>query len=224
MKKFAIGCLIVLALGLVVGGVGMYFAYDRLIKPGIAMVASFRELARLGEIEKDIKSTAAFSAPANGELTEAMVSRFVKVQQHIEQKLGPRLKELKAKSELVQQLDNGNNGSKGKFTFTDVATGIKDLVATILEAKSAQVEALNQSDFSLKEYEWVRNQAYAAVGIAAVGIDMKKLAAEAQAGNVTSLPKPERDVTGDVPARNKELVAPYEKQLQSWAPLAFFGL
>jgi hypothetical protein len=224
MKKFAIGCLIVLAIGIVVGGVGLYFAYDRLIKPGIAMATSVKELARLGEIEKSVKNTAAFTAPANGELTEAMVSRFVKVQQQVEQKIGPRLKELKAKSELVQKLDEGSNDGKGKFTFADVATGIKDLVSTLIEAKSAQVEALNQTDFSLKEYEWVRNQAYAAIGVVAVGIDMKKFAADAQAGNVKGLPKPEREVTGDVPARNKELVAPYEKQLQAWAPLAFFGL
>jgi hypothetical protein len=224
MKKIAIGCLIVLAIGLVVGGIGMYFAYERLIKPGIAMAASIKELARLDEIEKSIKNTGAFSAPANGELTEAMIGRFVKVQQHVEQKLGPRLKDLKAKSELLDRLNGGNSESTGKFTLADIATGVKDLVATVIEAKSAQVDALNQSDFSLKEYEWVRSQSYAAAGLPTVGIDLRKFAADAQAGKVNGLPKPERDVTADVPQRNKELVAPYEKQFQSWAPLAFFGL
>ena len=46
---------------------------------------------------------------------------------------------------------------------------------------------LNQAGFSVSEYEWVRNQVYAAVGVVAAGFDVKKLAEQAKAGNVAVL-------------------------------------
>jgi hypothetical protein len=221
MKKFAVGCLIALALVIVVGGVGLYFAYDRLIKPGIQMAGGVKELGRLGEIEKQVRNTDPFTAPENGELTQAMVERFVKVQQGVQAKLGPRMAQLKTK---YDQLDRSLSSEKRDASFMEVATGLKDLAGILLDGKTAQVEALNQAAFSVKEYEWVRDQVYAAVGMVAVGIDMKKMAEEARAGNVKGFSPPERGSVGDVPEHNKTLVAPYEKQLREWAPLAFFGL
>jgi hypothetical protein len=221
MKKFAIGCLIVLALLIVVGGVGLYFAYDRIIKPGIEMTAGIKELARLGEVEKQVRNTSPFAAPETGELTQAMIDRFVKVQQHMQAKLGPRMDQLKEK---YDRLDRAMSGEKRQASFMEVATGLKDLAAILVDGKAAQVEALNDAAFSVKEYEWVRERVYAAVGMVAVGIDMKKMAAEARAGNVKGFSPPERGSVGDVPDRNKVLVAPYEKQLKDWAALAYFGL
>ena len=105
-----------------------------------------------------------------------------------------------------------------------MAAGLKDLTAIVIQAKKAQVEALNGGGFSVREYEWVREQVYAAIGVSAVGFDMKKVAEEVKAGNVEGMTKPERGTVGDVPEANKTLVAPFEKQLKEWAPLAFFGL
>jgi hypothetical protein len=221
MKKFAIGCAIVLAVGFVAGSIGLYFAYNRLIKPGIEMAGSVKELAGLADVEKQIRNTAAFTAPENGELTEARVTRFVKVQQLVQAKLGPRMSELNTKYE---QLDRSLSGEKRTASFSEVATGLRDLASILIDGKTAQVDALNQEAFSVKEYEWVRGQVYAAVGVVAVGLDVKKMAAEAQAGNVKGFSRPERGSIGDVPERNKALVAPYEKQLKDWAALAFFGL
>lgn len=221
MKKLAIGCLIGFALLLVVGGIGLYFAYDRLIKPGIEMAGSFKELGKLADIEKQVRNTAPFTIPDTGELTQEMVDRFVKVQQQVEAKLGARMAQIRTK---YDQLDRTLSGEKREASFMQIAGGLTDLATLLVEAKSAQVEALNQSAFSVKEYEWVRGQVYAAVGIAAVGLDMKKMAAEAQAGNVRGFSPPERESVGNVPERNKELVTPYEKKLKEWAPLAFFGL
>jgi hypothetical protein len=222
MKKFAIGCAAVLAVVMVLGGIGLYFAYDRLLKPGIAMAGSIKELAQLGEIEKQVRNHQAFTAPENGELTQAVVDRFVKVQQDVQAKLGPRMAQLKEKQE---QLDRSLSGDKRSASISEVATGLKDLAGLILDAKRAQVEALNAAGFSLKEYEWAREQVYAAIGLNAVAMDMKKMAAEAQAGNVKAFSAPERGgAVPEAPERNKVLVAPYEKQLRDWAALAFFGL
>jgi hypothetical protein len=221
MKKFAIGCLIALGLLVVVGGIGLYFAYDRLFRPGMEMAQTVTELSTLGELEKQVRNTAAFEAPAEGELTQAMVDRFVDVQQRVQAALGPRLAELKAKQE---QLDKTLSGEKREATLREIAAALKDLAAIVLQAKRAQVEALNAAGFSVREYEWVREQVYAAVGIPAVGFDMQKVAAEAQAGRIERITERERGTVGDVPARNKTLVAPHEAQLKEWAPLAFFGL
>jgi hypothetical protein len=221
MKKFAIGCLIVLALFTVVGGIGLYFAYDRLFKPGMEMAASIKELSTLADIEKQVRNTAAFEVPQGDELTQAMVDRFVKVQQQVQAALGPKMAELKAK---YDQLDKTLSGEKREASVRDIATGLKDLTAIVIQAKKAQVEALNSAGFSVREYEWVREQVYAAVGIAAVGFDMKKVAEEVQGGNVEGITTPERGTVGEVPEANKALVAPFEKQLKEWAPLAFFGL
>jgi len=222
MKKFAIGCLIVLGLVVVVGGIGLYFAYDRLIKPGIQMAGSMQELGTLADLERQVRNTAVFEVPEGDELTQAMVDRFVTVQQRVEAALGPRMTELRAKYE---QLDRTLSGEKREASLREVAAALKDLTAIIIQAKKAQVEALNSGAFSVREYEWVRQQVYAAVGVAAVGFDMKQVAEDVKAGHVEGFStKPERKVVGEVPERNKVLVAPFERQLKEWAPLAFFGL
>jgi hypothetical protein len=221
MKKFAIGCLVVLGLLLVCGGIGLYFAYDRLFKPGMEMAASVKELGTLADLEKQVRNSATFEVPQGDELTQAMVDRFVKVQQQVQSGLGPRMTDLKAK---YDQLDKMLEGQKRTASVREIAAGLKDLTSIIIAAKKAQVEALNASGFSVREYEWVRQQVYAAIGVAAVGFDMKKVAEEVKAGNVNAMSKPERGTVSDVPERNKALVAPYEKQLKDWAPLAYFGL
>ncbi len=221
MKKVAVGCLVALGLVTVVGGVGLYFAYDRFIKPTVEMAGSVKELAKLGEIEKQVRNTDAFEPPQGDELTPEMVSRFVEVQRQMESALGSRMADLKAKYE---QLDRSLNQDRRVVSFGQLAEGLKDLTAVVLQAKNAQVEALNRAGFSVKEYEWVRQRVYAAVGMTAVGLDVQKVAAEARAGDVKGFQRREREPAGDVPERNKTLVAPYEKQLKEWAPLAFFGL
>jgi hypothetical protein len=221
MKKFAIGCLIVLGLAAVAGGIGLYLAYDRLFKPGLEMAASFKELGTLSDIEKQVRNTATFEVPQGEALTQAMVDRFVKVQQRIQSALGPQMTELKAKSEA---LDKAVNGERRRASVRELATGLKDLTGIVIAGKRAQVEALNDAGFSVREYEWVRQQVYAAVGVVAVGFDIKKIAEDAKAGDVEAMSKRERDRVPDVPEGNKALVAPFEKQIKEWAPLAFFGL
>jgi hypothetical protein len=216
MKKFAIGCAIVLVVLLVVGGVASYFVYQKFVGPIAKFATNMQQVAT---IEKEVKNTSSFKAPENGELTEEMVSRFIKVQEHIQTKLGKRMDELKA---TYDKLDSSLDAEKRKASFTEAMGALGDLAALLVDAKKAQVEGLNQANYSVSEYEWVRNQVYAAVGVVAGGFDVKRLAEQAKAGNVQFSPG-EKESLPDVPEKNKELVAPYEKQLKEWAPLAFFG-
>lgn len=216
MKKFAVGCGIVLLVLCVVGGVAGYLAYTKYLKP---MATSFTEFAKLPELERQVKNTSAFSVPSSGELNEEMLGRFLKVQETMQARLGAKMAQLKARYE---QFDRALKSERRQASFSEGMAALKDLSGIIVEAKQAQVDALNQAGFSVREYEWVRDQVYAAIGVAAAAFDLKDLqrvAEKAGRGGETA-----SEAIGDVPARNKELVQPYVAKLKEWAPLAFFGL
>jgi hypothetical protein len=216
MKKLAIGCLTVLVLVLVVGGVlGYIFVW----RPATAYIASFRQLGELADIDKQIANKSPFTAPSGNELTQAMVTRFVNVQEQMQQTLGARFAEMKTKYDELDRLQKAEHRDP---SFTETMGALKDLTRIIVVAKRAQVEALNKAAFSLEEYTWVRGRVYNAAGIALSEMDLTRLAnAGPQGGGQVPL---RRTAEEEVPDRNKELVKPYAKKLQEWAPLAFFGL
>jgi hypothetical protein len=217
MKKVAIGCLVVLVILLVGGGIAGYWAYARFVRPITQFAANVKQV---GELEKEVTNRSEFVPPSNGELTAASVARFVRVQQHMQDKLGQRMDELKT---TYDRLDKSLKAEKREASISEVFGAVRDLATLLVDAKRAQVEALNQNGFSVREYEWVRARVLVAAGVPAAGFDLKKLADQAQAGRVTSLPAVDREALPEAPARNRELVAPYEKQIQDWAPLAYFG-
>jgi hypothetical protein len=215
MKKFAIGCLIVLAIVIVVGGILGYFFVWR---PASGYIASLRELSQLPTIEKQVTNTASFTAPENGELTEELVGRFVKVQEAMEKSLGPTFSQLKTKYDAMEKVMQSENR---RATTMEGLAALKDLSSIIVQGKRAQVEALNANHFSLAEYNWVRSQVYAAAAIPLAQFDLSNIAETAQQGGDFVKPPP---AIGEIPERNKELAAPYAEKLKEWAALGFFGL
>jgi hypothetical protein len=213
MKKFAIGCLIVFAVLVVVGGILGYFFIWR------PFVVPFRALSQLPAIERQVTNTSSFTAPENGELTEELVGRFVKVQEAMEKNLGPTFAQLKTKYDAMDKTIKSENRQASAM---EGVTALKDLSTIIVQGKRAQVEALNAAGFSLEEYAWVRGQVYAAAGIPLAQLNFTDMAKAAREGG-TDFVKPAPEVT-DVPERNKELVAPYAAKLKEWAALGFFGL
>ncbi len=211
MKKFIIGCLIVVVV-LIVAVVGVVYFVAR------PYIASFRGLSELPAIEKQVTNTASFTAPATGELTEDLVGRFVKVQEAIQKSLGPTFDQLKTKYDAMEKARQAENR---QATTMEGLTALKDLAGIIVQGKRAQVEALNANHFSLAEYNWVRGQVYAAAAIPLAQLDLSNIAAAAQQGADLVKAPPE---IGEIPARNKELVAPYAEKLKEWAALGFFGL
>ncbi len=217
MKKLAIGCGIALLVGIVVVAAGGVLLWNRYVRP---MAGAITEFAQVAEIEKQVRNTSSFTAPATGELTEEMVGRFVKVQQAMEARLGPRMEQLKSKYE---EFDKAMKGEHRQASFREVTTALKDLSSLVVDAKRVQVEALNQGAFSVKEYEWVRRQVYGAIGMAAGSFDLESLKELAEKGS-SDAPKAAEEVPDDVPERNKQLVAPHREKLRDWAALAYFGL
>ena len=152
-----------------------------------------------------------------------MVSRFIKVQDHMQAKLGKRMDELKATYDKLDKTPGCPEEAQGLVHRSDGSAGQSGLAASWMPRRRRSRDS-TQADFSVGELqEWVRTQVYAAVGMATGGFDVKKLAEQAKAGNVHKFSPGEKDSLPDVPDKNKELVAPYEKQLKELAPFAFFG-
>ncbi len=166
MKKLAIGCGILLVVLLVGGAVAAYVIYSK-VK---STVAEFAALGEIPAIERGVRNTATFTPPDSGELTEAQVARYVKVQQDVRALLGPRFDEFQTKyAELSKRMEK-NQGTA--LDAPSVIAAYRDLARTYVDAKKAQVESLNRAGFSLGEYRWVRQQAYAAIGMPVMDVDV----------------------------------------------------
>jgi hypothetical protein len=221
MKKLAIGCGIVVVVLLAGAAVATYFVVNK-------VKSTYDEFAALSEIpaiERRVRNTATFAPPESGELTDAQIARYVKVQQQLRTLLGSRFDEFTAKyAEVSKRMDKGQGTV---FDAPSVIGAYKDLAHTYVEAKKAQVEALNASNFSLSEYRWVRQQAYAAIGMPIVDFDASKMIDDVTSG-ATPIGPPVPRVGGAIgpsgPEANKTLVAPYKKLLEDSAALSFFGL
>ena len=99
---------------------------------------------------------------------------------------------------------------------------LKDLSTLVVEAKRVQVEAINQHNFSLPEYEWTRSQVYAAAGIP-VDAYFSRIVREVAAGREPDLKMFETQLA-TVPEQNRKLVAPLVKDLTDRTGLVFLGL
>lgn len=221
MKKFLIGCLVILVLGGVLLGVGGYYLY-RAATPVIENARNaLQGFAQIGELEKDIKNQSPFTAPAGGELAKEQVDRFARVQDRVRTALGQRIDEIEAKYSYLK----ANAEPSKPPSFTDLMNSLRDMVGLLTDARRAQVSALNQEGFSSAEYAWVRSRVYQAAGVELSGaIDFQKIAEAARKGTgIESIRVPDAPLAA-VPAKNRELVKPHVKRMDEWLPLAFFGL
>jgi hypothetical protein len=220
MKKLAIGCGVVAVILLVCGAIATYFVVNK-------VQSTLKDFAAFGEIpaiERQVRKQEAFTPPPSGELTEAQMTRYLEVQRHERGLLGTRVDEFnKQYGELAKRMD------KDQGTVLDAPTVIaayRDLARAYVDAKRAQVEALNAQGFSLDEYQWVRRQAYAAVGMPVADFDLAQFIDDMQAGKPPESVGP--PIAGSFgpsgPEANKTLVAPHKKALEDNAALSFFGL
>lgn len=217
MKKFAIGCFLVLVLlgmgAAVVGYIGLRYLKSAVSEGG-------GSVPNAAELEKAVRNTADFEPPATGELTDSQVKRLVSVQQAVRTRLGARMTELETKYKDVTD--------RPKPSLPDIPRLIaayRDLVGVWSEAKQAQVEALNAENFSVEEYRWVRRESYRALGVLLADVDIGKIVEDVKAGR-----PPERisttrgSTTPQGPDASRKAVEPYRKQLEQNAAIASFGL
>jgi hypothetical protein len=215
MKKLAIGCLLVLVLGgAAVAGIG-YYGYLK-VK---STVSQFAELAKVPEIERDVRVKTPFTAPRSGELTASQVDRFMRVQTRVHDRLGHNFALLERNYKSL--------ADKKEATIADLPmlmAAYRDMAAAWLDAKRAQVEGLNETGLSLEEYRWIRSESYRALDVPFIDVDFARIAEQARSGATQGTVLIGGALTGRGPASNLKLVERYRKQLEDYMPLAAFGL
>ncbi len=216
MKKLLIGCLLTTVVLAIVGIAGSYWVY-RKVASTVSQFAEFRDVPTL---EQQVRNTGAFAPPASGELTTAQVERLVAVQTQVRQRLGQRFEEMQRRYKTL--LD------KPEATAVDLPallSAYRDLAGSWMDAKRTQVEALNAANFSLDEYRWVRAQAYAALGLPFLDVDVAKLVESITGGQVPDEPARMAGSIGPAgPEHNQTIVEPFRKVLEDNVALASFGL
>ncbi len=221
MKKLLGGCLVVAVLGAIAVAVGGFFLY-RAASPVLDNARGYlQQMRALDELEKQIANTAPHAPPESGELTEAQVARFARVQDTVRTALGQRFEAIEAKYEHLK----GDAGNRPPPSVSEVLGALSELANVFVEARRYQVDALNQEGFSQAEYSWVRDRVFRAAGMEVTSmVDLDKLERAVRDGTgIESIGAP-RVPAPDVPERNRALVKPHLDKMDRWIPLAFFGL
>jgi hypothetical protein len=191
MKKTVGGCLVVVLIVLILAAVGAYwFVLRPMWNAGSELVGAAQQWAELAQIEQKLDNKAEFTPPADEVIPAITVARFLAVQEAIDARMGDRLKQLEAKYREIEA------GKAGNSTATDAVQALGaygDLFGLIKEAKQTQIDALNAQQFSLAEYRWVRNTAYAALGLDATGMVTAPGTSPAASANAAAL-APQRDL------------------------------
>jgi len=207
MKKFLIGCLGVILLVSIVGGI---LGYQFIYKPGKQFIGDLQQLEQITELDKKINNHNSFSIPTDNLLTAEQVDRYINVQKMMEDSLESDFDILNEKYKDIQYGGNVNDVRKFFATYSD-------MIRIVLNAKKSQVEALNSNNFSLDEYNWVKKQVLAAVGQNISSLDLSKIADGKSVPVKIALPK-------DIPEQNVELLKKYKDNFEEYLGFAFFGL
>lgn len=206
MKKFAIGCLGVFV---VLAAVGGFFAYKYIVRPVQGVVKNAEQFSQIADLNKQVNNSSSFTAPADGVLSQEQLDRFLAVQAGMKEKLATTVQQLDEKYKQIEAQDRNPN-------FKELMTAYSDLLKLVLEAKRVQVQELNDQNFSLAEYSWVKREAIRATGIPFSYLDLTQLTSE----NAVQAPAE----TSTVPEANVKLLEPYKDKLEETFGLAFFGL
>jgi hypothetical protein len=216
MKKLAIGCLIVIVVAGIAGAIALYYV-SRQFTSTLSQVA---EVGAVAEIERGVRNQAPYSPPSSGELTAAQVEKLVQVQSQVRTRLGERFTEMERKYKELSEKTEAT-----ALDLPQLMAAYRDLAAAWVEGKRVQVDALNATGLSLEEYRWIRSQAYAALGIPVMDVDIARIIEDAKSGRTSSMPGA---ISGSLgasgPEGNKALVEPHREQLERSAALAALGL
>ena len=216
-KKIALGCLGVALVVLIGGG---YLTYTFVYKP---VMGSMESLQQVHQQNEQIENQSTYSEPADGELTETQVERFVAVQKQIQSGVENRLTEFQQKYE---QLDSELQNREP--TIREIMNAWGDIMDLYSDAKQIQVEALNDHNFSLDEYRFVQQRFYQALGVELFAYNIDEIAAAASQGDFQNMnPEEFRKVQQEmeqVPEINRELVSQYADSADTWLVFSWWGL
>jgi hypothetical protein len=222
MKKLAIGCAVLLALGVVGAAGASYFAYHKVT----SAVAPLSELGSLAGIERSIRKQDPYTPPASGDPSPAQVERLLEVQRAVRARLGARADEFYHRyRRYFEPLDGATVPLGGPVDSALVGLRMSlDLAGLYVDGKRAQVDALNRADLSLEEYRWTRSRVYAALGVPLLELDIPDIIADVKEGRQPATPAYQMTEGSAGSPAVRKLVEPHRKVLEENVGLAFFGL
>jgi exonuclease VII large subunit len=186
-------------------------------------MGSMESLQQVHQQNEQIENQSTYSEPADGELTETQVERFVAVQKQIQSGVENRLTEFQQKYE---QLDSELQNREP--TIREIMNAWGDIMGLYSDAKQIQVEALNDHDFSLEEYRFVQQRFYQALGVELFAYNIDEIAAAASQGDFQNMnPEEFRKVQQEmeqVPEINRELASQYADSADAWLVFSWWGL
>ncbi|HSH27280.1 MAG TPA: hypothetical protein VK972_05875 [Wenzhouxiangella sp.] len=205
MKKFLVGCLVVVFVLVAAGGTAGYFF---VIKPAWELAGGVQEfIQEYAELNEEIERQDNFKVPADGSITSEQFQRFLVAQRDMRQAMEGELEALEQRIDTMKQELEDESREAGISEMFTAYRGLGDL---LIKAKRAQVKALNRYNFSLQEYLYVRNQSYRALGqevaVAAFGDQAPQMR------------------SGPVPDEVVEMVSPHREELMEGYAFAWFGI
>lgn len=209
-RWLTIGCLGFLVL-LLIGG---WAAYTWIVRPAQALLSDFRQVISL---DQGVRKQTDYIPPVSGQLAQAQVERFVKVQREVKGRLGERWSGLEAR---FNQLTRSQVGSSS-LDYRRALDLFRDSGSLMVDAKRIQVAALNAQGFSAGEYAWVRGQVYAALGLGTPKLNPAEILRQINSRNFNPqvvLQQPQ------APPANVRLVQPFKGELEAYYPFTWFGL
>jgi hypothetical protein len=215
MKKLAIGCGVLLVLGMVGVGGASYVAYRRVS----STFEGFAELGSLPELERSVRNQRPFEPPASGEPSREQVEQLLEIQQAVRARLGERADQIEYRYRRLLAKDSAT-----AVDLPELISAYRDLAAAYVDAKRAQVGALNQADLSLEEYRWTRSRAYAALGMSLMDVDVSRIIEDVKDGRQPAGPAYRLTEASTGSPAVRKLVEPHRKALEANVGLAFFGL
>ncbi len=209
MKKVGIGCAVALGIVSLMVVIGVRVAMNRLQ----GFMGGVQQLAEISQLDDRVRNRSTYRPEPDQALNEAQVSRYVSIQRAMLAQLGERVQELEEKYEQLSE-DRGDRDP----TLREVMGAWQDMVDLVVEAKRAQVDALNDENMSLEEYAWIRKQVLSTLGHGFAVFDISRVAGEGDEPELPDTPPSE------VRQQNMQLLDPYMDDADDWLPLSFFGL
>lgn len=211
MKKTGIGCLVVLGVVVCIITVGAILAMQRARE----FVGGITQVAQVGELNEQIRNRSSYQPPVDQALAATQVASYVDIQRVMVDRLGNRMRELEAKYE---QLSARHEEQGRDANVREVLGAWRDMVGLIVDAKRAQVDALNAAGLSLEEYNWIRAQILFAMGHGFSAVDYSQIDADRPVPALPDAP------SVSVQEQNLAVLEPYLDDAEAWIPLSFFGL
>lgn len=196
--------------------------YSFIYKP---VTQGWDSLKEIREANTKIENQEAYEPPEDGQLTEEQVTRFVSVQKELNNHLEQTLEKMQNK-----YAEKEDDWDEGDMSMREKIQALSDAAQLYADAKNIQVETLNENDFSLDEYHFVRQAFYQALEMELIpynfdafanAIDREKLNTDIDLENFRA-EKPE--FSEEALENNRELVSEYADKAEEWLRFAWWGL